>query len=362
MDGNTHQRRSTSHRGPLWDPGAHASHIQCGNVLMMCELRSGKHAEVLHGLEAGVTRISHGRDLAFLVNMYWTPRHAILANCSAVVEAAVLHLIYPQAALYCLQPGNGHSHNHVGFPHWQRDLMHVHVQPDAVLGMSRPEEGATVLSMTWSHVRQGANPKAYDLLVVLAATEGSPEPLLLVENALLLGSQAIVSESLLLYGYKESSTATFETHQWHPAEHAWENFSHTYASHWEVYTQDRIMSGEQAPTLTSAEGGRIKVAYHMTVMGEYSDIVQQHFARLIFSGLYDIVEGIYCYILGPTEGKIEEARALVQRYGKKFMIAGTSTNLTLYERFTLLGIRDHLEPSDIFLYMHSKGVKPRTRS
>ena len=95
----------------------------------------------------------------------------------------------------------------------------------------------------------------------------------------------------------------------------------------------------------------------MTAIGRYPYIVQEHFSRLIFSGLYDLVDAIYCFILGPSEATIEEAKMLLQRFGRKVIIAGTSQNTTQYERFTLKGIRAHLQPGDIFLYMHTKGLR-----
>ena len=325
----------------------------------------GKSIQVLQGLEAGIKRISNGRNLDFLGNMEWTPRHAILASCSAVAETAMIHLTFPQAALFCLQPSpapendsnspgaaSGRSQDHSVFPAWQRDLMHVHMRSDAALGTLQNVEGSTGLSLDWSHVRQGALPQAYDLVVISFEAE---EPLLLVQNALLLGGQAIVSETVLMYAIAESDAA--EARQ--PAGHAEDTFVHMHISGWEVYVQERLISGERTPDLTRTEGQHIKVAYHLAAIGEYKMIVQQHFGRLLFSGLYDIVQGIYCFILGASEEELTEASALVQRYGRKVIVAGTSTNLTLYERFTLLGIRAHLKPGDVFLYMHSKGVKPR---
>ena len=118
-----------------------------------------------------------------------------------------------------------------------------------------------------------------------------------------------------------------------------------------------MVSPEQGNHLTRAAQGGVKIAYHVTATGRYAAIVHEQFSRLIFSGLYDVVEGIYCFILGPADTKIEEARMLLQRFGRKVIIAGTSTNTTHYERFTLLGIRAHLQPGDSFLYMHSKGLR-----
>lgn len=266
--------------------------------------------------------------------------------------------------MFCLQPStapendsnssgsaSGRSQDHVVFPEWQRDLMHVRTRSDAALGTLQNMEGSTGLSINWSHVRQGAHPEAYDLVVVPLEAE---EPLLLVKNALLLGGQAIVSEMVLMYAIADGDAA--EARQ--PAGRAEDTFVHLHVSGWEVYVQEHLISGERTPDSTRTEGQHIKVAYHLAAIGEYKMIVQQHFGRLIFSGLYDIVQGIYCFILGAEE-ELTEARALLQRYGRKVIVAGTSTNLTLYERFTLLGIRAHLEPGDVFLYMHSKGVKPR---
>ena len=48
---------------------------------------------------------------------------------------------------------------------------------------------------------------------------------------------------------------------------------------------------------------------------------------------------------------------MLQAFGSKISIAGTSLDVSQFERFTLLGMRHLIDPTDRFLYMHSKGIK-----
>ena len=127
-------------------------------------------------------------------------------------------------------------------------------------------------------------------------------------------------------------------------------------SEWEVYAKNLLdLESKEAVTAASV-GGQVKVALHITAIAHYQLSLQQHFDRLIFSGLYDLAEGIYCFILGPDDAEITAAATFVRKFGHKVIVTGTSLKIDSYERFTLLGIRDHLQPEDVFLYMHTKGL------
>lgn len=80
-------------------------------------------------------------------------------------------------------------------------------------------------------------------------------------------------------------------------------------------------------------------------------------SRLLFSGLYDRAEGVYCFILAESPDALAEATQLLQSFGTKVHVAQTSTDMAQYERFTLTGLRAHLAPTDVFLYMHTKGLR-----
>ncbi len=83
----------------------------------------------------------------------------------------------------------------------------------------------------------------------------------------------------------------------------------------------------------------------------------EHMSRLLFSGLYDRAEGVYCFILADSPDALAEATQLLQSFGTKVHVAQTSTDMAQYERFTLTGLRAHLAPTDVFLYMHTKGLR-----
>ena len=62
----------------------------------------------------------------------------------------------------------------------------------------------------------------------------------------------------------------------------------------------------------------VSVAYHMKAIGRYPAIVDKHFSRL-----YDVDEGICWFVLGLADTKVKEASMLLQRFGRKAIIAGT---------------------------------------
>ena len=103
----------------------------------------------------------------------------------------------------------------------------------------------------------------------------------------------------------------------------------------------------------------VKVFFHIAAFNNYHDIIADHMTRLIFSGVYDRAETVFCFIVGPSKGAIEEATQYLKLFGQKVVIANTTLNYTLFERFTLLGLKQYLEPGDNLLYIHTKGVSTR---
>lgn len=125
---------------------------------------------------------------------------------------------------------------------------------------------------------------------------------------------------------------------------------------------EEAADGQQHIHAMQAQGGRhvhagVKVFYHVAALRHYKAIVMEHMSRLHFSGLYERVQGVYCFILGESEAGIREATQVLQSFGGKITIAGTSLDVSQFERFTLLGMRQLIEPTDRFLYMHSKGTQ-----
>ena len=312
---------------------------------------AGQHDELARGLDSGWERSKGGKSLAFLVNMHWKPKHILLASCNAIVEAAAIYLGSPHAIIYCLPSDvTMQSETDTGRrPAWHKGLMQMDVRPVEVPRQpTHNTEATSDLSISWRHAMQDAIPAAPDMIVIPAEGEGAIQA---VGSMLLHESHIIVSQHLISYLSQETAEelAAAPTHG--------QAFLHMHLSGWELYARETVVLSEQRTQLPRPAQRRIKIAYHVTAIGRYPAIVQEHFGRLIFSGLYDVVERIYCFILGPSTADIEQARMLLQRFGRKVFIAGTLTNTTQYERFTLLGIRAYLQPGDTFLYMHSKGLR-----
>lgn len=100
---------------------------------------------------------------------------------------------------------------------------------------------------------------------------------------------------------------------------------------------------------------KIYVFYHIYCIDHISiDIVKDQIIKIIYSGLYDKVDAIYCYLTGKEE-IIDFLHKYLSSVGKKIIIKIVS-NDTTYERLTLLEIRNIIKPQDKFLYIHSKGV------
>lgn len=101
---------------------------------------------------------------------------------------------------------------------------------------------------------------------------------------------------------------------------------------------------------------KIKIFFHIAAIHRYTEIIAERMTRLIFSGLYDRSEGIYCFIMSPTQETLEEAQEFLRGFGTKIVIANTTLDCSLYERFTLLGLQKYIQTGDYLLYLHTKGV------
>ena len=283
----------------------------------------------------------------------------LLASCESSMEAATLSIALPSAKLFCLQPaetlslGAREPADQDGAaasstPEWHKQMMLMKVQhghlSDAMHAADIDEWQSLHISL--DHARLHGIPGVFDVLIIPA--EGR-ERLLSLDCALLQRSQLVVSEGIV----ERVRIWNVSTPQQH--EHSSLNL-HMHRSGWEVYAKHSLLSRIPKTSRLGSHRGRVKVALHITATSHYRLSIQQHLSRLIFSGLYDIAEGIYCFILGPSDAEIKTAAKFVQRFGRKAIVAGNSTETSLYERFTLLGIRAHLQPDDFLLYLHTKGL------
>ena len=286
-------------------------------------------------------------------------RRVLLASCGSSVEAATLSTALPSAMLYCLQPAayhaleasNGSSEMSQGAtsppPDWHELIKHLTVYKggSSDAAQAAGQDKREPLRIDLEDIGPHNVPKTFDIVVIPA--EGR-ELLLSLNPALLHSSRVVLSQGVIersriwdLSSLEQQEVSSMNVHM--------------HRSGWEVYAKHSLFSSKSKVRVGSARG-EVKIALHITAMSHYRLSVQQHLDRLIFSGLYDTAQGIYCFILGPSIAEIEAAAVFVQKFGRKITIAGNSTDMNLYERFTLLGMRAHLQPEDYFLYLHTKGV------
>jgi hypothetical protein len=97
----------------------------------------------------------------------------------------------------------------------------------------------------------------------------------------------------------------------------------------------------------------IKVFYHIACINNWKDIVRDQITKIIFSGLYDKVSKIHCFLVGnPTD--LELYQSLLSKYGKKIIIERIEENGD--ESLTLVNIKNFINSNTKFLYIHTKGV------
>lgn len=99
----------------------------------------------------------------------------------------------------------------------------------------------------------------------------------------------------------------------------------------------------------------IYVFYHIFCNKFTVDVVKDQCYRILFSGLYEKVNAVNCFITGDP-GIIQQVKDLLATLGKKFVVKAEGPGDTSYERFTFSKIFDHIKPNDKFLYIHSKGI------
>lgn len=102
----------------------------------------------------------------------------------------------------------------------------------------------------------------------------------------------------------------------------------------------------------------VKIFYHIYCNDKILPIVKDQITKIIFSGLYEKATVIYCFVTGEPE-YMEEVCTFIENSGVKFQIPKKIPYDTTYERYTLLEIPNYITPDDKFLYIHSKGIKPK---
>jgi hypothetical protein len=99
----------------------------------------------------------------------------------------------------------------------------------------------------------------------------------------------------------------------------------------------------------------IVVFYHIYCNEHTFDVLKDQINKIIWSGLYQRCSNIYCFLAGQ-EKYIHICKDYIKECGNKFTIEDIGINDTSYERFTLLKIKNYLQPNTKFLYLHTKGI------
>jgi hypothetical protein len=99
----------------------------------------------------------------------------------------------------------------------------------------------------------------------------------------------------------------------------------------------------------------IKIFYHITCINNWKDIVREQLIKIIYSGLYEKVEEIVCFVIIPDATKIDENINYIKTFGNKIKIAETSTEKK-NELYTIKNITNHINKDTKLLYIHTKGV------
>jgi len=83
--------------------------------------------------------------------------------------------------------------------------------------------------------------------------------------------------------------------------------------------------------------------------------LREQLAKIIYSGLYEKVTQIFCFISGDPKF-VNQCALFLQTAGNKICITQIGYYDASCERFTILSIKDYIAPEDKILYMHTKGV------
>lgn len=103
------------------------------------------------------------------------------------------------------------------------------------------------------------------------------------------------------------------------------------------------------------------IFYHIYCNKYTMPILKDQITKIIFSGLYEHVHSIKCFLAGEKE-HIDKADAFLKESGKKFVIEERGPDDKSFERFTLNKIPKYITDADHFLYLHTKGVSEKHAS
>lgn len=102
----------------------------------------------------------------------------------------------------------------------------------------------------------------------------------------------------------------------------------------------------------------VYVFYHIFCNQYTLPVVKDQVTKIIFSGLYQTVDSVKCFLTGE-EKHMEPIRSFLRDSGEKFKIEAEGVNDSSFERFTLSRIPPFVKSGDKFLYIHTKGVSEK---
>ena len=117
-----------------------------------------------------------------------------------------------------------------------------------------------------------------------------------------------------------------------------------------------IFIGNQFEPQTITTTSKNVVFFHILCNEHTEEVVLNKITKIIFSGLYENCRNIFCFLVGTESDKIDHIKHIIENSGKKFIIADIGLNDASYERFTLLKIKNYINPDDKILYIHTKGI------
>jgi hypothetical protein len=100
------------------------------------------------------------------------------------------------------------------------------------------------------------------------------------------------------------------------------------------------------------------VFYHIYCNEFTLPVLKDQVTKIIFSGLYDYIADIRCFLAGG-EKYMGPIREFLNNSGVKFKIEKLGINDKSFERFTLSQIPRYITEDTKFLYIHSKGVSAK---
>ena len=100
------------------------------------------------------------------------------------------------------------------------------------------------------------------------------------------------------------------------------------------------------------------IFYHVYCNKYTQPVVKDQVSKIIFSGLYQHINSIKCFLAGEKE-HMAAAEAFLKDSGNKFIIEERGEGDSSFERFTLNQIPKYVTEADKFLYLHTKGVSEK---